>query len=228
MVASVLNRRNAGVPALSRRPPFRHFSVRPAPPAFTLIEILVVIMIIGVLAALVVAGAMGAVKHSRRVTIKSEIEQLDAAIELLKHKYQEYPPNVQASPDPDTFKNFKRYLKVVAPRNREPDILLYYIMGVWVGDPNYPRPLDRGISASEALVFWLGGLSPDPNYPISGKGGPSYIVPKPGDSENRTLDPIESRKWIYPFDVSRLGPRAADGYFDEGKNISDSDTLIIF
>ena len=30
------------------------------------------------------------------------------------------------------------------------------------------------MSAGEALVFWLGGFSSDPKYPISGEGGPSY------------------------------------------------------
>jgi prepilin-type N-terminal cleavage/methylation domain-containing protein len=224
MVASMLNRRNAGVPTLSRLPPFRRFSVRPAPRAFTLIEILVVIAIIGVLVALVVAGAMGAVKHSRRVTIKSEIEQLDAAFEQVQKKYGAYPPNYQVSGDINVVaKNFKRYLKQVAPRSHEPDDLIMSLLGVWVVDQvNYPRPLDRGISASEAVVFWLGGLSDDPSYPITGKGGPSYPIPMRGDPRNRTLDPIEGRlhKGFYPFDIGRIGPRAADGYFDDWSGLS--------
>ena len=78
-----------------------------------------------------------------------------------------------------------------------------------------------GMSAGEAVVFWLGGFSSDPKYPISGEGGPSYR-----DSDhlaiptNRTLDPIESRKWIFPFEVARLRPRTDDDYFDEiGRSI---------
>jgi hypothetical protein len=63
------------------------------------------------------------------------------------------------------------------------------------------------MKAGEALVFWLGGFSSDPKYPISGEGGPSFLV---GD-----VDPIENRNWIYPAVVTRLGPRTSDGYFDE-------------
>jgi hypothetical protein len=34
----------------------------------------------------------------------------------------------------------------------------------------------------------------------------------------READPIESRKWVFPFEISRLQPRAADNYFDESTN----------
>ena len=33
-----------------------------------------------------------------------------------------------------------------------------------------------GMTAGEAIVFWLGGFSQDPKFPISGEGGPSYDV----------------------------------------------------
>jgi prepilin-type N-terminal cleavage/methylation domain-containing protein len=192
---------------------------------FTLIEVLVVITIIGVLVALLTTAAVSAVKHSRQAEIKSEIAQIDAAFEQLKNKYGEYPPNCQAyAVDPNlTLKNLKRYLRKVAPRNREPDDLLANLLAVWVVDQiNYPRPLGYGISPSEAIVFWLGGFSSDPNYPISGDGGPAYSIPKRGDPLNRTLDPIENRihKGFYPFDITRLGPRDADGYFDDYDGMS--------
>ena len=32
------------------------------------------------------------------------------------------------------------------------------------------------------------------------------------------LDPIESRKWVFPFEVARLQPRGTDNYFDETDN----------
>jgi hypothetical protein len=68
------------------------------------------------------------------------------------------------------------------------------------------------MTAGEALVFWLGGFSSDPKYPISGEGGPSY----PASEDNH--DPIESRGWVFPFSIDRLGPRDANGYFDESNN----------
>ena len=70
------------------------------------------------------------------------------------------------------------------------------------------------MTAGEAVVFWLGGFSRDPKFPISGDGGPSYasfgMARHPAD-RIATLDPIESRKWVFPFDVTRLGPRMPTG-----------------
>ena len=80
---------------------------------------------------------------------------------------------------------------------------------------NFPKAHNGGITSSEAIVFWLGGLSSDPNYPISGNGGPSYVIPKHNDINNHTLDPIDSRQGAFPFEVTRLGPRGPDGYFAE-------------
>jgi prepilin-type N-terminal cleavage/methylation domain-containing protein len=187
--------------------------------AFTLIELLVVITIIGILASLIVVGAVASIKHTRRTAIRSEIDQLDAAFEQIKKKYGEYPPNCGVAYPNDPFyvhKNLVRYLNKVAPRHREPEDLLGNLHGPHYGDSQqFPRDKPFGIRPSEAIVFWLGGLSNDPNYPISGIGGPSYIVPKFGDPDNRKLDPIESRKGFYPFDISRLGPRGPDGYFED-------------
>jgi prepilin-type N-terminal cleavage/methylation domain-containing protein len=188
---------------------------------FTLVEVLVVITIVGILASFITVGAIGALKHTRRSEIKQEIDRLDTALELLKSKYGEYPPNLQTILPvhvDGAYKNFKRYLKLVAPRHREPDELLAAIVGIWAVDQqHFPKAHNGGVTAAEDIVFWLGGFSDDPNYPISGKGGPSYVVAKHDDPTNRTLDPIESRKGVFPFDVDRLGPRAADGYFEDGE-----------
>ena len=35
---------------------------------------------------------------------------------------------------------------------------------------------------------------------------------------NRTLDPIETREWVYPFEITQVAPRAEDGYFDESND----------
>jgi prepilin-type N-terminal cleavage/methylation domain-containing protein len=190
---------------------------------FTLVELLVVITIIGILASLITVAVVGAIKHARLAAVKAEMDEIDAGFQVLKSKYAEYPPNCELSGDFNRrFTNFKRYLLQIAPRHREPEKLLARIMGgVDTSDPYFPKALIRGMSPSEAIVFWLGGFSDDPNYPISGHGGPSYVIPEYGDSQNRTLDPIESRKWILPFDVTRLGPRADDGYFDDPRLMSD-------
>lgn len=74
-----------------------------------------------------------------------------------------------------------------------------------------------GLTAGEAVVFWLGGFSQDPKFPISGQGGPSYEIGSIAVADRSKSDPIESRKWVFPCKVDRLVPRTADGYFDESK-----------
>jgi prepilin-type N-terminal cleavage/methylation domain-containing protein len=61
--------------------------------AFTLVELLVVISIIGVLAALIipVAGSVGRVKKIN--TAQAELQQIETALENYKAKYGVYPPS---------------------------------------------------------------------------------------------------------------------------------------
>src|SRR4051794_27820273 len=54
--------------------------------AFTLVELLVVITIIGILAALIVVAAVGALKTAQRVRIKAEITQIAGGLDEYKNK----------------------------------------------------------------------------------------------------------------------------------------------
>ncbi|HLA83342.1 MAG TPA: prepilin-type N-terminal cleavage/methylation domain-containing protein [Thermoguttaceae bacterium] len=61
--------------------------------AFTLVELLVVIVILGILAGLITAAAIPAVRAARRTTILGEITQLNMALERYKQEHGEYPPD---------------------------------------------------------------------------------------------------------------------------------------
>jgi prepilin-type N-terminal cleavage/methylation domain-containing protein len=201
----------------------------PAPrSAFTLVELLVVITIIGILAALIVVAAVGALKKANETRTKAELNQMAGGVDEYKNKTTSYPPNCQTDDqtiggtsgpldEAGIFNDLKRHMRQAFPRNQESDDLLRALIGLQTTDTtNYPIWLNGGMTAGEAVVFWLGGFSTDPKYPISGEGGPSYLISAgKGSATNRTQDPIESRKWVYPFDISRLIPRATDGYFDE-------------
>jgi hypothetical protein len=149
-----------------------------------------------------------------------------------KNKTTAFPPNSQTddanmaaepanSPTPlnesQIFSDLKRHLKQAFPRHQEPDDLIRVLCGLQPQNTmDFPSAgLPGGMSAGEALVFWLGGFSSDPRYPISGEGGPSYPIQAKGATNNPALDPIESRPWVFPFDVGRLAPRDNDtSYFD--------------
>ena len=192
---------------------------------FTLVELLVVITIIGILAALITAAGVGALKKARQTRIKVELDQIAEAIQLTGA----FPPNCQVDDTPGTSStnpidesqvlvDVQRYVKQLATKYAEPQTLVWALTGDTTNaGAATGNALKGGMSAGEALVFWLSGVSSDPKLPFSGEGGPSYPIPSIGAADNYTLDPIESRKWVFPFDVARLQPRRPDNYFDETK-----------
>ena len=98
---------------------------------FTLVEMLTVIAIIGILAALM-SGAMVAVRaRVQKAAISAELKQLEMALEAYKTTYGEYPP------DGTDATAVRRHLAKAYPRAT-----------------NLAAP---AIKPETALVFWLGG-----------------------------------------------------------------------
>ncbi|MDR1267956.1 MAG: type II secretion system GspH family protein [Planctomycetaceae bacterium] len=62
--------------------------------AFTLVELLVVVVIIGILSSLVTVGVMSAVQAAKRSKIAMEMHQITLALETYKNKFGEYPPDL--------------------------------------------------------------------------------------------------------------------------------------
>ncbi|MAT68042.1 MAG: hypothetical protein CMJ58_00805 [Planctomycetaceae bacterium] len=204
-------------------PPLGAPAGRPQPPrgnarrrGFTLTELLVVIAIIAVLAALVTVAASRAISKAGQTRISLEISELSRTLEDFKGKYLAYPPNgmndhgVSASNqslDNIVSSDIERMFKKAFPRNKEPRDLILALAGVGPSGTN----LENGMRAGEALYFWLGGFSDDPEYPISGQGGPSFDVSTGEVLEDR------NRQQGYEFDLTRLVPRTDAGIFDENK-----------
>lgn len=148
---------------------------------FTLVEMLVVLGIIAVLAALLLPAAMGAVTRARDAAIGFEVNQLASAIESYKQDKGDYPPN---------FKNFDVFMQHVRrcyPKIAPSELAWFFI---YDGSGNVTgwktsRQMDEG----EALVFWLSHTTTDPRYPF-GLTTPSGIP---------------TFKRYYEFDESRFG-----------------------
>jgi len=149
----------------------------------------------------------------------------------LQNDLGSYPPNgmftasnafgVGGNRGPD---DFVRMFRRAFPRHQEPEALIRALGGA-MGGPQIQGPpivVDgspiTGMSGAEAIYFWLGGFSDDPQFPLSGPGGPSFIPP---------LEDIEARNRRFEFDLGRLGPRNADGLF-HGPNLQGTGRFIAY
>jgi prepilin-type N-terminal cleavage/methylation domain-containing protein len=179
--------------------------------AFTLTELLVVITIIAVLAGLATNAAINALNAGKRTVITLELQQLATAVEQFKNDYGAYPPNGMSSGKNyggnEVFNtiqsDFERMFTKAFPRSQEPKGLIRALAG---DTTNNMSGLPGGMTSAEAVVFWLGGFSKDPQFPITGTGGPSFS----GSDEV-----LESRNRSYEFDLGRLVPRNSTNQFDD-------------
>lgn len=208
----------------------RPSSFRLHPSAFTLTELLIVIAIIATLAALLLPAIQGARNKAKQTAITLELQQIAGAMEDLKNDFGAYPPNGMNNGDTRNQQvatlvpsDFKRMFKKAFPRSKEPNELIDAIAAAPnenVAGPSRPTiPRDAsggqaggGLTAAESVYFWLGGFSEDTSYPISGPGGPSFLVQNNVSGNGEVL---EDRNRRYDFDLTRLGPRQEDGTFDD-------------
>lgn len=114
---------------------------------FTLVEMLVVIAIIGVLAAILVPTLYRVVVKARQNRIAQELNQLHLAVESYKQKFGDYPPNFYDSA------LVTRHFRKAFPRHTD---------NTAVNDL-----ITANLTPAEALVFWLSQLYEDARQPLT-------------------------------------------------------------
>lgn len=176
---------------------------------FTLTELLIVIAIIGVLASLITAAALNAMRRAREARIILEIKGLTAALESFNTEMNAYPPNGMNDGTALASSDFERLVKGAFPQIHPRELSVFRALA---GDATgvtavTSGPLEGGLSAGEALYFWLGGFSSDSRFPLTGPGGPAYL-------RADGFQVFESRRPRYEFDYGRLGPRTDDDELD--------------
>jgi prepilin-type N-terminal cleavage/methylation domain-containing protein len=128
--------------------------------AFTLVELLVVIGIIALLAALVTPAVMRAQTTARNAGIKAEIDMLHMAMMNYKNEYGSFPPgisSISSASDPAV----KHLLRLFPRCNSCPAQLL----------AAFPSLASlKTITAANALTYWLSGYTDDPTAPLSSSG----------------------------------------------------------
>lgn len=143
---------------------------------FTLVEMLTVIAIIGILAALM-SGAMVVVRaRVQKAAISAELKQLEMALEAYKTMYGEYPP------DGTDATAVKRHLAKAYPRATSANI----------------NKVPNTIKPETALVYWLGGPIKD--------GRPIGFSKNPIDPDLTATDTTTPRNTpLFDFNPAQLG-----------------------
>ena len=136
--------------------------------AFTLVEMLVVIVIIAILAGLLLPAVNMARNAAIRTKIAMEIQQFEQGIEAYRQKYTDIPPDFS---DRDVV---RRHIYTAWPNIDSAEVARVDVV-FWVDPTAAPGDSDyhaTKVSPAEALVFWLGGFSTNPRRPFTGAGGP--------------------------------------------------------
>jgi prepilin-type N-terminal cleavage/methylation domain-containing protein len=160
----------------------RLHSTRPRS-GFTLVELLVVIGIIAMLAALVTPAVMRAQATARNAAIKAEIDMLHMAIMNYKNEYGSFPPCAGSGP------------------------AVSHISRLFPRCPNQASQVQTQVTPANALVGWLGGYTNDPTRPVIGSAEDTNYNLQLDSGEdtngNNLLDPLPRQK-LFDFDTSRV------------------------
>lgn len=154
--------------------------------AFTLVELLIVIIIIGLLMGMLVVAIGRAIITANDARVIAEINQLDAAMKKAKETYGSYPPAKQDSSTNDAA--VKAFLRRAWPR-MSPTGISY-----------------ANLDPPEVLVYYLGG--------VPSSSGSSKITGFDLDPTNPAGTGSQRSKPLFDFDQSRLKDLDGDGYWE--------------
>lgn len=181
-------------------------------PAFTLVELLMVVTIIGILLGILVPTVYMAMKSFKKKAFVTEVQTLANAIDQYKNKYGDYPPDGSDSAI------FERHV-----RSRFQGIAATELPLVAAGSNSSVRPTGGVMDPAEALVFFLGGFSKDATHPFTGPGGPFTTTPS-GSAAPYQYN-TDRNEPFYEFPESQL---TLTVFNDNGNQITVSNDETVF
>ena len=175
-------------------------SVRRA--AFTLVELMIVILIIGLLAGIATPVIFTAMTTARQFTIINETQQINAAVERFRTDHGFYPPtfNSGAAGGVNSLAQFRTYLNRIAPNNSEVSS---------GGLAKWWAQVGSNLDQRSGLVFWLSGLANSKQYPLSGTAA---IASSPAN-QNMVLAPYNANLLVDGI-TSTAGPIDRNVFFE--------------
>jgi prepilin-type N-terminal cleavage/methylation domain-containing protein len=175
---------------------------------FTLVEILVVITIIGLVAAVALPAIGQALARARNAAIKTEIDMLHLAVMNYRNEYGSFPPSgthALAATDPAG-----RHLLRLFPRMASANVTTQLQNTPFQNVGTAPAFTTGTIHPANALPLWLYGYTTDPTQPVY--TGAATALP---------------RAKMYDFDTARLSGTSGTAsytprmqYFAAGKPAS--------
>ena len=191
--------------------------------AFTLVELMIVIAIVGILATLVTVGVMKAFERSKLVSARIEISQLEAAVSAAKldlGNLDELPSRLRIA---NSVANFTSASAL--PGETATDVALRLstwsvfqkafgktILGTgaplvfnWRGTGNAPNAGTVAITLDgmEALIFWLGGIIENGKFTGFAASRTDPTLPEASSSKRKGP--------YYEFDTARVTGTASTG-----------------
>ena len=160
------------VPTCSWKP---HTSTKPRA-GFTIVELLVVVSIIALLAALLIPAVFSAVRGATNAAIKMEVNQIEMALERYSQEMGEFPPDfsVTGKTEADTIALKRQAINNHLARKyrlRNGNLTYSYDSnGNAVGGDDLTDVEINQLNPTNALNFWLRGFSEDPQRPLTGPG----------------------------------------------------------
>lgn len=172
---------------------------------FTLVEMLVVIAIIGILAAILVPTVATALKSAKNAAMALEIKNLSNALTEYKNKFNDYPPDFSnlAAVQAHVRKAFPRSTHDMDPNPAS--TTSWFNDPPWAAAGNVQDPKD--LDAAEALVFWLSAVSSNPRTPLH----VDLKSPNPSVGKGSIDGPGEAIS-LFDFDETRLTDLDNDGW----------------
>ena len=176
--------------------------------AFTMVEMLVVIAIIGILMAILIPTLQAAIKASREAAIRFELVQLAHAMDEYKNKTgQAYPPDFT---NPSTVKAyFEAHVKKISRNNNDNVAVNAFLIFLdsapySTGDGNPDNGIISAITPDEALVFWLSMTAKSAEYPIRDYARVDVAAGQFPDPDDHRI--------FFEFDQARLIDFDGDGF----------------
>lgn len=185
------------------------------PLGFTLVETLVVLTIIGVLAALILSGVFGVINKAKEARIVTEIKLIEQELNRYRRERDSYPPDFSTATVDDWRDTARDHVKQAFPR---------YSGNPFASSPRARREYGT-LDPAEAIVFWLGGYSRPWIERVSGQAVPraDKVLGIRADATRPFIDRFPTDVdladgWTKPssfqFAESRLQDNDGDGWYE--------------